>query len=116
MLVGSRIYCCSCIFVFMRACYPVSLSFVSGAGASVHTWVDVKLRIAGQHVAVNIKNPNRAWVRNFGLQQKSTFLPWAGVLKGGLGPIRGVVLDFTFLQSRPECPGMLVLQQLRREI
>ena len=92
VLVGSRVFCDSCIFVFMRACYPVPLSLVSGAGTTVHTWVDVELRVVGQHVAVNIKNPNRSWVHNLGPQQKSTFLPWTGVLKGGLGSIRGVVL------------------------
>ena len=30
-------------------------------------------------------------VHNLGPQQKTTFLPWTGVLKGGLGSIRGVV-------------------------
>ena len=90
VLVGSRVFCDSCIDVFMRACYPLSL--VSGAGTTIHTWVDVELRVVGQHVAVNIKNPNRSWVHNLGPQQKSTFLPWTGVLKGGLGFIRGFVL------------------------
>ena len=88
VLVGSRVFCCSCIIVFMRACYPVPLSLVSGAGASVHTWVDEELRVIGQHVAVNIKNPNRSWVHNLDPQQESTFLSWTG----GLGSIRGVVL------------------------
>ena len=88
VLVGSRVFCCSCIIVFMRACYPVPLSLVSGAGASVHTWVDEELRVIGQHVAVNIKNSNRSWVHNLDPQQESTFLPWTG----GLGSIRGVVL------------------------
>ena len=92
VVVGSRVFCCSCIFVFIRACYPVPLSLVSGAGPAVHTWVDVELRANGQHVAVNIKSPNRSWVHARGPQQKSTFLPWTGVLKGGLGCIRGVVL------------------------
>ena len=78
------VFCCSCIFVFMRACYLVPLSLVSGAGTAVHTWLDVELRVVGQHVAVNIKNPNR--------QQKSHFLPWTGVRKGGLGSIWDVVL------------------------
>ena len=85
-------FCGSCIFVFMRACYPVPLSLVSGASSTVHTRVDVELRVVGQQVAVNIKNPNRPWVHNLGPQQKSTFLPWTGVPKGGLGSIRGVVL------------------------
>ena len=80
VLVGSRVFCDSCIFVFMRACYPVPISLVSGASTTIHTWVDVELRVVGQHVAVNIKNPNRAWVRNLGPQRKSTFLPWTGVL------------------------------------
>ena len=92
VVVGSRVFCCSCIFVFTRACYPVPLSLVSGAGTAVHTWVDVELRVIGQHVAVNIKNPNRSWVHDRGPQQKSTFFPWSGVLKGGLGYIPGVVL------------------------
>ena len=47
---------------------------------------------SGQHVAVKIKNPHRSWVHGRGPQQKSTFLPWTGVLKGGFGCIRGVVL------------------------
>ena len=54
--------------------------------------VDIVEEICGVHVAVNIKNPNRSWVPNLGPQQKSTFLPWTGVLEGGLGCIRGVVL------------------------
>ena len=73
--------CCSCIFVFLRACYPVQISLVSGADTAVHTWVDVELRVVGQHVAVNIKNPNRSWVHNRGPQQKSTFLPGLVFLK-----------------------------------
>ena len=77
---------------FMRACYPVPPSLVSGAGTTIHTWVDVELRVIGQHVAVHIKNPSRSWVHNLGPQQKSTFLPWTGVLKDGLGSIRGVVM------------------------
>ena len=92
VVVGSRVFCCSCIFVFLCACYQVPISLVSGAGTAVHTWVDVELRVIGQHVAVNIKNPNRSWVHGRGPQQKSTFLPWTGVLEGGLGCIRGVVL------------------------
>ena len=31
VLAGSHVFCCSCIFVDMRACYPVPLSLVSGA-------------------------------------------------------------------------------------
>ena len=92
VLVGSRVFCCSCIIVFMRACYLGPLSLVSGAGTTAHTWVDVELRVIGQHVAVNIKNPHLSWVHNLGPQQKSSFLPWTGVLKGGLGSIRSVVL------------------------
>ena len=92
VVVGSRVFCCSCVFVFLRACYPVPISLVSGADTAVHTWGDVELRVVGQHGAVNIKNPNRSWVHNRGPQLKSTFLPWTGVLKGGLGSIRGVVL------------------------
>ena len=69
VLVGSRVFCDSCIFVFMGACYLVSHSLVSGAGTTVHTWVDVELRVVGQHVAVNIKNPDRPWVHNLGPQQ-----------------------------------------------
>ena len=92
VVVGSRVFCCSCIFVFLRACYPVPISLVSGADTAVHTWVDVELRVVPQHVAVNIKNPNRSWVHNRCPQQKSTFLPWTGVLKSGMGSIRGVVL------------------------
>ena len=92
VVVGSRVFCCSWIFVFLRACYPVPISLESGADTAVHTWVDVELRVVGQHVAVNINNPNRSWVHNRSPQQKSTFLPWTGVLKGGLGSIRGVVL------------------------
>ena len=92
MFGGSRVFCCTCIFVFVRACYPVPISLVSGADTAVHTWVDVELRVVRQHVAVNIKNPNRSWVHNLGPQQKSIFLPWTGVLEGGLGSVRGVVL------------------------
>ena len=92
VVVGSRVFCCSCNFVFLRACYPVPISLVSGADTAVHTWVDVELRVIGQHVAVNIKNPKRSWVHNRGPQQKSTFLPWTGVLKGGMGSSRGMVL------------------------
>ena len=103
-VVGSRVFCCSCIFVFLRACYPVvPISLVSGADTAVHTWVDVKLRVVGQHVAVNIKNPNRSWVHNRGPQQKSTFLPWTGVLKGGLGSIRGSELGHL---ARTKTPGL----------
>ena len=78
VVVGSRVFCCGCIFVFLRACYPVPISLVSGADTAVHTWIDVELRVVGQHVAVNIKNPNRSWVHNRGPQQKSTFssLDW----------------------------------------
>ena len=47
VVVGSRVFCCSCIFVFIRACYPVPLSLASGAGTAVHTWVDVELRVIG---------------------------------------------------------------------
>ena len=65
-------------FVFLRVCCLVPISLVSGADAAVHTWVDVELRVVGQHVAVNIKNPNRSWVHGRGPQQKSTFLPWTG--------------------------------------
>ena len=83
VVVGSRVFCCSCIFVFIRACCPVPLSLVSGAGTAVHTWVDVELRVMGQHVADNIKNPNRSWVHDRGPLQKSTFLRWTGALKGG---------------------------------
>ena len=92
VLVGSRVFCGSCIFVFMCACYPQPISLVSGAGTTIHTWVDVELRVVGQHVAVNIKNPSQSWVHNLGPLQKSTFLPWTGVLKGELGSIRGIVL------------------------
>ena len=91
VVVGSRVFC-SCIFVFLRVRYPVPISLVSGADTAVHTWVNVELRVIGQHVAVNIKNPNRLWVHNRGPQQKSTFLPWTGVLKGGMGSISSVVL------------------------
>ena len=90
VLVVSRVFFGSFVFVFMRACYPVPL--VSGAGATVHTWVDVESRATGQHVAVNIKNPNRSWVHDRSPQQKPTFFPWTGVLKGGLGCIRCLVL------------------------
>ena len=76
----------------MRACYPVPLSLVSGASSTVHTWVDVELCVVGQQVAVNLRNPSRPWVHNLGPQQKSTILPWTGVLKGGFGSIRGFVL------------------------
>ena len=89
VLAGSRVFCDSCIFVFVRACYPVPLSLVSGAGSTVHTCVDVVLRVVGQHVVVNIKNPNRPWVHNLGPQQKSTVLLWTKILIGGLGSIRG---------------------------
>ena len=89
---GSRVFCCSCIFVFLRACYPVPISLVSGADTDVHTWVDVELRVVGQHVAVNIKNPNRAWVHNRGPQQKSTFLLWTTILKNRFNSIQNVVL------------------------
>ena len=79
VVVGSRVFCCSCIFVFLRPCYLVPISLLSGADTAVHTWVDVELRVIGQQVAVNIKNPNRSRVHNRGPQQKSTFLPWTGV-------------------------------------
>ena len=62
-------------FLFLHA--PVTRyqsRLVSGAVTAFHTWVDVELRVVGQHVAVNIKNPNRSWVHNR-----------RGVLKGGLG-------------------------------
>ena len=75
VLVGSRVFCDRCIFAFIQACYSVPLSLVWGAGTTVHTWLDVELRVVGQHVAVNIKNPNRSCVHNLGPQQKSTFLP-----------------------------------------
>ena len=68
VLAGSRVFCDSCIFVFMRACSPVQLSLVSGASSTVHTWVDVELRVVGQQVAVNMKNSNRPWVHNLGPQ------------------------------------------------
>ena len=77
---------------FLRACYLVPISLVSGADTAVHTLVDVELRVIRQHVAVNVKNPNRSWVHKRGPQQKSTFRPWTGALQGGLGSIRGVVL------------------------
>ena len=77
---------------FFRACHPVPLSLVSGAGPAVHTWVDVELRAVEQHVAVNINNPNRSWVHNRGPQHQSTFFPWSGVLLDELGCIPGVVL------------------------
>ena len=32
VVVGGRVFCCSCIFVFIRACCPVPLSLVSEAG------------------------------------------------------------------------------------
>ena len=92
VVVGSRVFCCSCIFVILRACYLVPISLVSGAGTKIHTWVDVELRVVGQYVAVNVENPNLSWVNGRGPQQKSTLFPWTGVLKGGLGCIRGVVL------------------------
>ena len=57
---------CSCICVFVRSCYLVPLSLVSGAVTVVHTWVDDKLRVVGQRVAVNIKH-------NLCPQQKLTF-------------------------------------------
>ena len=63
-MVGSRVFCCSCIFVSLRACYPVPISLVWGADTAVHTWVGVEFRVVGQHVAVNIKNPSRSWVHN----------------------------------------------------
>ena len=50
VVVGSRVFCGSCIFVFLRAGYPVPISLVSGAGTTIHTWVDVELRVVGQHV------------------------------------------------------------------
>ena len=84
MLAGSRVFCCSCIFVFMRACYPVPLTLVSVAGTPIHMWVDVELR-------VNIKNPNRSWVHNRGPQRKSTF-PF-----GGLGFVEVVWVPFVVL-------------------
>ena len=54
------------------------------ARLSPRGWIE--LRVIGQHVA------NRSWVHNLGPQQKSTFLPWTGVLKGGMGSLRGVLL------------------------
>ena len=85
---------------------------MSGARTTAHTWVDVELRVIGQHVAVNIKNPNRSWVHNLGPQQKSTFLLWTGVLKCGLGSIRGVMLghlDRTKILGLPEQFGVVRL-------
>ena len=70
VVFGSRVFCCSCIFVLKRASYPVPLSLVSGASTAVHTWVDVELRVIGQHVAVNIVNASRSWVHDRGPQQK----------------------------------------------
>ena len=77
VVVGSRVFCCSCILVVTRACYPVPLV---GIGEQARLSA---LRVIGQHVAVNIKNSTRSWVHNRGPQQKSTFLPWTGILKGG---------------------------------
>ena len=83
VVVGSRVFCCSCSFVFLRACYPVLISLVSGADSAVHTWVDVELRVVGQQVAVNIKNPNRSCVHNrVGVRSKSRlFFPGLVFLK-----------------------------------
>ena len=117
VLVGSRVLCGSCIFVFLRACYQVPISLVSGAGASVHTMVNVELRVAGQHVAVNIKNPNRSWVHGRGPpQQKSTFLPWTGVLKGGLGSIRCVVFGHLARTKMLELPERFGVARLLEDL
>ena len=79
------------IFVFMRACYPVPISLVLRASTTIHTWVDVELRVVGEHVAVNIKNPNRSWVHNLGPQTKGR-PSFPGLVFSKMGSIRGVVL------------------------
>ena len=92
VLVGSRVFCDSCIFVLCVSVTWCHSQWYREQLRQSTRGVDVELRVIGQHVAVNIKNPNRSWVHNLGPQQKATFLPWAGVLKGGLGSIRGVAL------------------------
>ena len=83
VLVGSQVFVMAA-FLFLCVRVPsATLSGIGGgAGTTIHTWVDVELRVVGKHVAVNIKNPNLSWVHNLGPQQKSTFLPWTGVLNG----------------------------------
>ena len=54
------------LFLCVRATQYHS-HWYQGAGTTIHTWVDVELRVIGQHVEVNIKNPNRSWVHNLAL-------------------------------------------------
>ena len=92
VLVASRVFCDSCIFVFLCV-----------RATQYHSrWCREEVRQSTRGLMWNCaslgstlrstKNTNRSWVQNLGPQQKSTFLPWTGVLKGGLGSIRGVVL------------------------
>ena len=101
---------------FWSACYLVQLSLVSNARASVHTWVDVQVRVIQQHVAVNIKNPNRSWVYNLGPQQKSTFLPWTGVLEGGLVSTQGVILGHFARTKMWGLPGQFGVARLLEDV
>ena len=89
VLAGSRVFSDSCIFCFYACVLPSTALAGIGASSAVQTWVDVELRVLEHQVAVNIKNPNRPWLYNLGPQQKSTFLTWIGILKGGLGSFRG---------------------------
>ena len=70
----------------MRACHPVPLSLVSGASTTIHTWVDVELRVIGQHVAVNIKNAIRSWVHNLGPRKSKISFPGLVFSKVGWVP------------------------------
>ena len=89
VLVGSRVFCDSCIFVFMRACYPVPLSLVSGAGTTVHRCGIARRWAArcGQHEEPQPAMGARSWST-----RKVDFPFLDGVIKGGLCSIRGVVL------------------------
>ena len=87
---------------------PVPLSLVSGqVRQSTRGRCGIARRWTarcGQH-----KEPHRSWVHNLVPKQKSTLLPWTGVLKGGLGSTRGVVLGHlarTEMLGHPEQFGV----------
>ena len=47
VVVGSRVFCCSCVFV---SCLLPGTTLVDiGSGTAVHTWVDVELRVDPQY-------------------------------------------------------------------
>ena len=77
---------CFAVAAFLFFCVPLpgtNLVGVGGRHGCSHVGGCGAARYWAEHVAVNIKNPNRSWVHDRGPQQESTFLPWTGVLKGG---------------------------------